>query len=192
VRGEKRVAVHAGNAQTILFAIRFIEAEGLDAILIGVREGWKVADRLAASGLEVVIGPVLALPSSTFDPYDAPYANAAVLHRAGVPFSFRTADSDNSRNLPHHAAMAMAYGLPHEEAVRGVTYYAARALGIQTQVGSLLPGKLADVIVTDGDLLEITTNVEYVFIEGQQTSLQTRQSRFRDKYSARLNRLLGQ
>ena len=191
VRGKRRVAVHAGNAQTILFALRFIEAEGLDAILIGVREGWKVADRIAASGVEVVIGPVLALPRSEFDPYDAPYANAAVLHRAGVPFSFQTADSDNSRNLAYHAAMAAAYGLPRVEALRGITYYAARALGIQDKVGSLLPGKLADVIITDGDLLEITTQVEYVFIEGRQLSLETRQTRLRDKYAARLDRLQG-
>ena len=189
VKGEKRVAVHVDNAQSILFAIRFIEEQELDAVLVGVSEGWKVADRIAAAGLEVVIGPVLALPRSRFDPYDSAYANAAVLHRAGVPFSFRTADVDNTRNLAHHAAMAAAFGLPREEALRGVTFYPARVLGIEDQVGSLAAGKLADVIVTDGDLLEITTNVEYVFIAGQQTSLETRQSVFRDKYAARIERM---
>ena len=189
-RGEKRVAVHAGNAQTILFAIRFIEEQKLDAILIGVHDGWKVADRIAASGLEVVVGPVLTLPRSQFDPYDAPYANAAVLHRAGVPFSIAAEDVENTRNLAYHAAMAEAFGLPREEALRSITFYPARALGLERELGSLAPGKVADVIVTDGDLLEVTTSVEYAFIDGQQTSLETRQTRLRDKYAARLDRLL--
>jgi len=190
-RGEARIAFHVNNAQTILFAIRFIEEEELDAALYGCREGWKVPDRIAASGLPVVLGQVLTTPRSSFEPYDAAFANAAVLHRAGVPLAIGGAGGD-PRNLSHHAAMAAAFGLPREEAVRAVTFYAARALGLESELGSLAPGKIADVILTDGHLLEISSRVEAVFIDGRQVSLETRHTRFNDKYSARLERLSGE
>jgi imidazolonepropionase-like amidohydrolase len=191
VRGEKTVAVHASNAQTILFAIRFVEELELEAVLYGCREGWKVAERIAASGLPVVMSDVLTTPRSSFEPYDAAFANAAVMHRAGVPLTIG-GDGGDPRNLAHHAAMAAAFGLPREEAVRAVTFYPAQALGLEAQLGSLAPGKIADVILTDGDLLEITTHVETVFIDGRQVSLETRHTRFRDKYNARLERLTGE
>ena len=190
-RGEGRVAIHADNAQTILNAVKFVQEQELDAVLYGVREGWKVVDVLADAQIPCVVGPVLAVPRSEYDPYDASYANAAVLARAGVPFAIMAKDSENTRNTPFHAAMASAFGLPHEEAVRSITYYAARILGLEGEIGSLAPGKVADVILTDGDLLEIRTRVTAVFIDGIHTSLQNRQSRFYDRYRGRLLRLQG-
>jgi imidazolonepropionase-like amidohydrolase len=190
-RGEKTVAVHVSNAQTILFALKFIQEEELDAVLYGCREGWKVAERIASTGIPVVMGDVLTTPRSSFEPYDTAFANAAVMHRAGVALCIG-GDGGDPRNLAHHAAMAAAFGLPREEAVRAVTFNAARALGLESELGSLAPGKIADVILTDGDLLEITTHVEAVFIDGRQVSLETRHTRFRDKYGARLDRMMGE
>ncbi len=187
---QKRVALHARNAQTILYALRFAREEELDAVLFGATEAWKVADAIAAEGVPVVVGPVLTLPGSRFDPYDAPFANAAVLHRAGVEFAIMPADEENTRNAPFHAAMACAFGLPHEEAVRAVTYYPARILGLEERLGSLAPGKTADVVVTTGDLLEITSRVEYLFIDGRQQDLSNRQTRLYERFAARLSRLL--
>jgi imidazolonepropionase-like amidohydrolase len=189
-RGEKPVAVHANNAQTILYALRFIEEQELDALLYGARDGWRVVERIAASGVPVVVGSVLALPASEFDPYDAPYANAAVLHRAAIPIAI-AGDGDDARDLAQHAAQACAFGLPREEALRAITYYAARTVGLERELGSLAVGKRADVIVTDGDLLELTTHVEAVFIDGRQASLETRHTRFYEYYSERLERLNG-
>jgi len=191
-RGERKVALHAQNAQTILNALRFAREQELDVVLFGAREGWKVVDVLAREQVPVVVGPVIALPSNRFDPYDAPYANPAVLHRAGVPFAIMSNDGQNPRNLPFHAAFASAFGLPREEALRAVTYYPARILGIEGDVGSLAVGKLADVVVSSGDPLETTSAVSYVFIGGEQTSLENRQTRFYEKYRARLLRLQGQ
>jgi imidazolonepropionase-like amidohydrolase len=188
-RGEARIALHADNAQTILYAIRFAQQEGLDVALYGAREGWKVSGAIAASGFAVVVGPVLALPSSRFDPYDSAYANAAVLRRAGCEVSLMAADRSNQRNLPFHAAMAAAFGLPREEALRAISWYPARVLGISDDLGSLRPGKLADLVVTDGDLLEITSHVEQVVIDGRPTSLATRQTDLYDRYRERLLRL---
>jgi imidazolonepropionase-like amidohydrolase len=187
--GKKRVAVHASNAQTVLFALKFIQEEKLDALLVGVTEGWKVVDALAASKVPVVVSGTLLLPNSDFDPYDAMYANPAVLHRAGVPFAISSGADENVRNVVFHASMAAAFGLPREEALRSITIYAARTLGLEQELGSLAPGKLADVVVTDGDLLEHSTHVEYVFIDGRQQSLENRQTQLYDKYRARLERL---
>ena len=189
MRGDQRVALHADNAQTILFALKFAADEQLDAVLFGATEGWKVADRIAESKLPVVVGPVLAIPGSRYDPYDSMFANAAVLQRAGVQIALQTDDTENPRNLAFHAAMATAFGLPWKEALRAITLYPARVLGVEDRLGSLDPGKIADVVVTDGDPLEIASRTEYVFIDGVQVDLSNRQSRFYEKYRARLRRL---
>ncbi len=189
-RGERRVALHASDAQTILDALRFADETGLDAVLYGASEGWKVADRIARCGVPVVIGSVWDLPRSPWDPYDAAFANAAVMSRAGVLVAICTADSDNERNLPFHAATAAAFGLPAEEAVRAVTLYPARILGLDGELGSLDAGKRADLVVTDGHLLEITSQVEHVFIDGRRVDHDdNRHTRLANRYRTRLEQL---
>jgi imidazolonepropionase-like amidohydrolase len=190
-RGERRVAVHANNAQTILYALEFVRAQALDAVLYGAMEGWKVVDAIRASGLPVVTGPVMALPASDYDPYDAAYANAAVLHRAGIEVAIMAVDDDNTRNLPLHAGMAVAYGLPYEEALRAITYTPARILGLEHELGSLRAGKLADIVVTDGDLLEATSRVTAVLVDGRIQDLGNRQIELYEYYRARMRRHEG-
>jgi len=186
-RGEKRVALHANNAQTILYAIQFAREQELDAVLFGVREGWKVVDAIARSGLDVVVGPVLSVPYSEYDPYDAAYANAAVLHRAGVKIAIMAADKGNTRNLRFAAGFAAAYGLPREEALRAITLAPARILGLDRELGSLAPGKIADVVITDGDVLEATARVTHVLIDGELQPIGNRQTELYDRYRARLH-----
>ena len=186
--GQKRVAVHADGAQTLLYAIKWIGEQKLDAVIVGAREGWKVADELAKSKLPVIVAGTLALPSGEFDPYDAPYANPAVLHRAGVPIAISSGDDENVRNVGFHAAMAASFGLPREEALRSVTLYAARMLGLDKELGSLALGKLGDVVVTDGDILDTGTQVHYVFVEGVQQPMSNRQTELAEKYRKRLER----
>jgi imidazolonepropionase-like amidohydrolase len=188
-RGEKKVALHARNAQTLLSALKFAKDLELKIVLFGATEGWMIADVLAREQVPVVIGPVLDLPSSIYDPYDASYANAAVLARAGVPYAIMANDRENTRNLAFHAAMACAFGLPREEALRSITYYPAQILGVEADLGSLVPGKLADVIVCDGDVLEIGARVHALFVEGVQQDLSNRQTELYERYKARLDRL---
>jgi imidazolonepropionase-like amidohydrolase len=185
-RGAGRVALHADNAQTLLNALRFAEALDLDAVLYGAAEAWKVADRIAEVGLPVVLGPVLALPQDPSDPYDAPYANAAVLYRAGVPFAIGAGNDDNPRNLIFHAGFAAAFGLPREEALRAITLSAAELAGVGEELGSLAVGKWADLVLTDGDLLEPTTRVLGLWIEGVETSLESRHTQLYERYRQRL------
>ena len=149
-------------------------------------------DELASAGYPVVVGPIWALPTTLYDPFDAPFANAAVLARAGVPIAIMTRDSENERNLPFHAAKAASYGLPLEEAVRAVTYYPARILGLDGELGSLQAGKRADVVVTRGHLLEIDQPLTHLFIDGREIDLEDdKQSRLYQRYRARLHRLQG-
>jgi imidazolonepropionase-like amidohydrolase len=189
-RGEKRVALHASNAQTILYALEFAQEEELDAVLFGAKEGWKVVDAIARSGLPVVVGPVLTVPGR-YDPVEAGYANAAVLHRAGVEVSIMAADGGNTRNAPFHAGFAAANGLPYDEAVRAITFYPAKVLGLEDELGSLAPGKIADVVITDGDLLETTSAVTNVIIDGVPQDVGNRQTRLFDRYHERLHALQG-
>ena len=188
-RGEKRIALHANNAQTLLYAIKFAKEHELDVVLYGATEGWKVADAIARSGLAVVVGPTLTTPSSRYDPYDAPYANAAVLARAGVPLAIMAREGSNARNLPFHAGMAAGFGLPREEALRAVTYYPAQVLGLDEDLGSLAVGKIADVVITDGDILEPATHVTHVLIDGRLQDTGNRQTELYGRYRERLLRL---
>lgn len=185
-RAQRRVALHADNAQTILEALRFARDEQLDAVLYGAAEGWKVADVIAQEGRPVVVGPVLALPSQREDPYDAAYANAAVLARAGVSIAIMPADDENPRNLAFHAAMAACFGLPREEALRAITLYPASILKLDSEVGSLAPGMTADLIITSGDVLEIASRVDYVFVAGVQQDLSNRQTELYERYRQRM------
>ena len=184
-RGEKRIALHANNAQTILHALQFAQEEALAIVLYGAREGWKVVDAIRDSGASVVVGPVLSLPSSEYDPYDSPFANAAVLHRAGVEVAIMADDDQNTRNLPQHAGSAAAFGLPREEALRSITLTPARILGVERDLGSLAVGKIADVVLTDGDLLEVTTRVSAVLIDGEVMDLSNRQTELYQAYRER-------
>jgi imidazolonepropionase-like amidohydrolase len=189
-RGEKRVALHADGAQTILYGLKFAQEEKLDVALFGAVEGWKVVDAIARAGVPVAVGPVLGLPRSEFDPYDACYSNPAVLHRAGVRVAILP-DGENIRNLPFQAGFAAAYGLPRAEALRAVTYYPAEILGLEHELGSLCAGKVADLVVTDGDLLEATTRVTHVLIDGVPRDLSNRQTELYGRYRARLHELQG-
>jgi len=189
VRGEKKVALHASNAQTILKALEFAETEELDGVLFGAKEGWKVVDAIVRAGVPVVVGPILTVPSSDYDPYDAGYSNAAVLQRAGVPIAIMAQDSGNTRNVIFHAGFAAAYGLPREEALRAITLYPAQILGIDDQLGSLQSGKIADIVITDGDLLETTTQISHVFIDGVPMDVGNRQTELYEYWRNRLHRL---
>ncbi len=185
--GQAPVVFHADWADQIADALDFAREQGLRAVIAGGQEAWKVADRLVLGDVPVLLGPVLALPSGAEECYDAPYANAALLQRAGVRFAFRSNDSASARDLPFHAGMAVAFGLPEDEALHALTAGAADILGLSSEVGTLTPGKRADVLVTDGSPLQILTRIERVFIGGRDVGLQTRHTQLYEKYRQRLH-----
>ncbi len=186
IRGEKSVFIEADTKQEIVEALKFAEQEKLKIVLCGVTDGWKVADQIKAANVPAIVGPVMRKPVEEYDPFDAPYANAGRLHEAGVKLCFRSDSASNSRNVPFEAAQAVAYGLPAEVALRSVTLTSAEILGTADRIGSVTVGKSANLILTDGSPLQQTTQIKAILIQGQPFQPESRQTRFYEKYRARL------
>ena len=185
VRGQLPCVVAAVSERDIKAVIAFADEMKVKVIIAGGLEAYKVADQLKARNIPVIVGPVLRMPAEEDDPYDAAFANAGLLVKAGVKIAFQTLDSAHVRDLPYHAGMAAAFGLPKEEALKAVTINPAEIFGVADKIGSIGPGKVANVIVTDGDPLEILTNVKYLFINGRQIPLTSRHTDLYEKYRGR-------
>ena len=189
--GEVPVWVAASRRMEIEAAVDWAKREGLKMVLAGGAEAAECADLLRENHIPVVLAPVLSLPLRRDSEYDEPYTLPDKLFRAGVEFCIggMAAMNGNERNLPYQAAMAAAFGLPKEEALKAITLYAAQILGIVDRAGSLEVGKEATLIVTDGDPLEITTQVEKLYIQGRPVDLDTRQRALYRKYREKYRRL---
>jgi imidazolonepropionase-like amidohydrolase len=181
IQGRLPLAVEAHRASDLRTALRLADEYGLKLILLGASEGWMVADEIARARVPVVVKVLQNLPSS-FERLGSRYDNAALLRRAGVQLAITTGDTHNARNVRQEAGNAVAYGLPWDEALRAVTLYPAQIWGVADTHGSLAPGKVADVVVWDGDPLELMTSVEHVFIGGREVPLTSRQTELRDRY----------
>jgi imidazolonepropionase-like amidohydrolase len=184
VQGKEPLLVVAFQARDIRNAVEFCQKQNVHMILAGASEAWKTIDLLKQDNVPVIVGPVLSIPQSEDDPYDSAYALAAQLHAAGVKIAFASFNTSFSRRLPQYAGTAVGYGLPREEALKAVTVNAAQMLGI-TDIGTIEPGKVANIVVTDGDLLELRTQVKYLFIQGQPTSLDNKQLDLYNRYRNR-------
>lgn len=185
-RGERPVIFRAEREREIRAVVRFAEETRLKPIIIGGSDAWKVASFLKQHNVPVILDSVLNLPLREDDAYDALYENASKLQAAGVSFCISTGDSGaHVRDLPFQAGMASAYGLPKAEALKAVTLYPAQILGVADRLGSIEQGKLANLVITDGDLLEPRTNIRYLFIGGRQIPLVSRHTVLNDEYKDR-------
>jgi imidazolonepropionase-like amidohydrolase len=183
--GKLPLAVRASDARSIKDAIAFCDQEKVKMILIGTGESYKVAADLKAKNIPVICGPTLALPEEEDDPYDQQNTIPGELVKAGVKIAFGTFGNQFERNLPFQAANAVSYGLPYEEALKAVTLNAAQIWGVGDQLGSIEKGKIADLIITDGDPLEARTNIKQAFINGKPASLETKHTRLYKQYMER-------
>jgi imidazolonepropionase-like amidohydrolase len=179
------VAISAGRASTIHDAIAFSEKQNIKIVILQPRELGKVAAELKAKNIPVVLGRVLALPETEDSPYDESFTLPAEAYKAGVKFAFGTFNNEFVRNLPYQAATAVGFGLPYDEALKAVTINPAEIWGVSDKVGSVEKGKVADLMVTDGDPLEIQTQVKYLYIKGKEVALTNKQTRLNDKYMSR-------
>jgi imidazolonepropionase-like amidohydrolase len=157
-------------------AVRFAGEHGLKLIIAGGLEAWRCADLLKEKDVPVLLS-VDRLPRREADRYDAAFTNPSVLHRAGVRFAIVSDDAADIRNLPYEAAMARAYGLPAEVALRAITLSPAEIFGVADRMGALAVGKDADVFVATGDIMDTRTQVTHVFVDGVAQSLETRHTR---------------
>jgi imidazolonepropionase-like amidohydrolase len=187
VEGKLPVLVIADEERDIRNAVEFCSKQGLKMILAGGAEAWKVTDLLKEKKIPVILGPTERLPEQEDTPYDKPMTQPSELFTAGIPIAFSSFGTSFSRRLPQYAGTSVAYGLPHDEALKAVMLNAAQMFGLADQLGTIEPGKLGNVIVTTGDPLEIQTQVRYLFVKGQLTSTDNKHRELYEQYRKRPN-----
>ena len=185
VNREMPVLLSANGERNIRNAAEWAQGQNLHFVITGGREAWKIADWLAENDVDIILSGTQAMPAGQDASYDEAYANPGKLHAAGVRIAFATFNSSASRTLPYEAAQAVPYGLPHEAALEAVTRNAADMLGFGDRIGTIEEGKLANIMITDGDPLEIQTQVTDLFILGRGVSLDNKHQALYEKYRAR-------
>ncbi|MFQ5824783.1 MAG: amidohydrolase family protein [bacterium] len=193
LKKEIPVLIHAHEIRQMQAAIDWASDEDLNVVLVGAHDVWRVADLLKPKNIPVIVEGTLDMPMRRWEAYDTPFTIPLKLYEAGVTFcisgSGNTFEAAHERNLPYQAAMAAAYGLPKEEALKAVTLYPAQILGVADRVGSLEVDKDATLIVTDGDPLEIRTHVEWEFIQGRIIDLNSKHTQLYKKYQTKYQRM---
>lgn len=185
INRERPVIFRADTHKAILEALRFAEKYELRPIIFGGREAWKAATELADKKADVIVSRSMNLPGGDFEPWDSVYANAATLHRHGVRFCFTVGEPSLTKQLGVEAGMAVAHGLDPDAALSAITLDAARILGVDDRLGSLEPGKIADVIITTDSPLQASNCVVAEFIRGTPVDLSNKHTRDDAKFRAR-------
>ncbi len=186
LEGREPLAVSAGRERFILDAIKFADEQKVKLVILHPRELGKAAAELKAKNIPIIFGRVLELPNREDDAYDQPFTLPLEAYKAGIKFAFGTfTENQFVRNLPYQAATAVAYGLPYEEALKAVTINPAEIWGVADKIGSIEKGKVADLLVTDGDPLEIQTHIVHLIIGGKEVDLNTHQTELYEKYLGR-------
>ncbi|MCB9937964.1 MAG: amidohydrolase family protein [Planctomycetaceae bacterium] len=192
LNGDMPLIVDADDIQQIQAAVAFAEQQRVKLILYGGYDAPHCTELLKKHDVAVIVGGVYRLPQRRSEPYDTPFTIPARLHEAGVRFCISGSGrfgASNVRNLPYHAAMAVAFGLPHDEAIKSITAYPAEILGVAGHVGTLEKGRDATFIITNGDPLETATQVEAAYIQGREVDLNDRHKRLWKKYEEKYRRL---
>ena len=177
--------VNANTEQGIRDALNWAEKEHVRIVIRGGADTQRAADVLKAHDVPVILTTVLTLPPREDDFHAYSYQTAGVLAKAGVHFAFSSGGFQFSRDIPFQAGRAVAWGLDHDTAIRAMTLDAARILGVDSQIGSIESGKLANLVVEKGDALEIRSQIEHVIIAGRDVSLDSKHTELYKKYMAR-------
>lgn len=178
-----RVLFSVDRAADIHQVLAFSRRNGIRPLILGGAEAWEVADELAAAKAPVLLDSLQDLPSS-FDALGSRLDNAALLAKAGVPVIFTQFEfaSHNARKVRQEAGNAVANGLPWDTALAGLTSVPADAFGVGDKLGRIEPGRIADLVLWDGDPLEVTTLAQQVWMSGKAMPMVSRQTELRDRY----------
>jgi imidazolonepropionase-like amidohydrolase len=182
LKGEKPVVLGAYEGHDVETAMALANEFHLKVILNHVTRSQDVLDKIAAYKVPVIVGPIYDNPGAN-ERYDAVYSLPAQLQKRGVKIAFATYGVEFNRNLPYAAGYAVAFGLPYDEAMKAITLNPAEMWGMGDKLGSLDAGKLANVVIANGDPLDVRTVVQQVYIDGVEIPMITRQTRLRDEYA---------
>ncbi len=186
VNGDRPIIFSAQRARDIRGVVKFAEDMKVKAIIYGGAEAWKVADGLKKNKIGVIYNRIYTTPLRADDTYDSLYSAPSKMSKAGISFCISTGDNGaNVRDLPYQAGIASSYGLTPEEALKSVTLYPAQILGIANEYGSIEVGKVANIVVTNGDMLEQRTNIKHLFINGRKLPLTSRHTELYEAFKNR-------
>jgi imidazolonepropionase-like amidohydrolase len=180
--GKKTVVLAAESSSDLQTAVSLANEFKLKFVLNHISHSQPVLDYVASLKVPVIVGPIYEAPKED-ERYDTVYSLPAQLYKRGVKIVFASYSAHNVRNLPDAAGFATAFGLPHDEALKAITLNAAEVWGVADQLGSLDTGKTANVVVANGDPLDVKTDVKQVYIQGLAIPMTSRQTQLRDEYS---------
>ncbi|MDQ2753614.1 MAG: amidohydrolase family protein [Bacteroidota bacterium] len=180
----KKLYVHAGTVKQMLVAISIAKELSIPVVIVGGEDSWQIAGLLKQNNIPVILTRMHTLPIAEDDDVDQPYKTPFLLQQAGILFAINDDDEQTrGRNLAFEAGTAAAYGLTKEQALSAITLNAARILGIDAKTGSVEVGKDANLFISDGDALDMRTNLlSHAFIQGREISLESHQTQLFDKY----------
>jgi imidazolonepropionase-like amidohydrolase len=181
LQGKKTVVIAADQSNDLEVAVRLAQEFHLKFVLNHIAHTQRLLDFVASLKVPVIVGPIYEQPRDD-ERYDTVYKLPAELYKRGVMIAFASYDAHNVRNLPYAAGYASAWGLPYDEALKAVTINPATIWGVADRLGSLEVGKMGNVVVANGDPLDVKTDVKHVFIAGREIPLTSRQIRLRDEY----------
>jgi len=184
LQGKKPIVLAALEPSDLETAVGLARQFNLKFVLNHISHSQPVLDYVAALKVPVIVGPIYEDPRN-YERYDAVYKLPGELYQRGVKIAFASYDAHAVRNLPYAAGYAVAFGLPHDEALKAITLNPAEIWGVADQLGSLDVGKTANVVVADGDPLDVKSDVKRVFIDGREVPMTSRQTELRDRYSGR-------
>lgn len=181
---KQKLFVHCDIVKEMLVAIDFAKEFGFDVVIVGGSESWQIADLLKQNNIAVILAQRHALPTMTDDDVDLPYKSATYLQDAGVLYAINDEDGQTrGRNLPFNAGTAAGYGITKEQALSAITLNAAKILGIDQITGSLEVGKDANIVISEGDILDMKSSIiTAVFIQGRQPSLDDKHKQLNERY----------
>jgi imidazolonepropionase-like amidohydrolase len=190
LRGEVPVFLLADELEQIESGVLWATGRGLRAVVVGGRDAEPLAPLLRERRVAVVVDGLHRLPAREDSPFDEVFTLPARLHAAGVTFCLATGqDFSQERNLPYHAATAVAHGLDRQQALAAITLSAAEILGVGDRLGSLTVGKDATLFVADGHPFDLTTRIELAFVQGRQIDLRNKQTELARKYRERYEQI---
>jgi hypothetical protein len=180
----QKLFIHCDIVKEMLVAIDFVKEFGFDVTIVGGSESWQMAPLLKQNNIPVILAALHSVPTSEDDDVDQPFKTPAILKKAGVLFSLTDEDGTTTgRNLMFNAGTAASYGLTKEEALQAITLDAAKILGIADRTGSIETGKDANIIISEGDILDMKSSVvTKAFIQGRDISLDDKHKQLNERY----------
>lgn len=184
------IYIKANEVKQIEAAVSWSKRHSVNIVIVGGKDAWKTTDILVKNRIPVIYEGVTSIPMRRFEDYDQAYKTPNILYEKGVQFCISSygyaGSTEQLRNLPYQASMAASYGLPKDVALRAITLSVAEIIGVDKQIGSLDPGKDATLFISDGDPLEIRTNIIQAYIKGKKIDMKDRHknlySKFKEKY----------